>query len=159
MKIYIIGCTGSGKTTFAKHLSKRYNIPYYELDNVVFDDVNHRKRTESEIKELFDNILKEDSWIIEDVGRKIFEKGREESDQIYFLKLKKSELYFRVIRRYIRQVTNKEPYNYKPTLKGLKQMLSWTKNYDTEGKLKELETYKEKVKIIKKKEIRKDEKE
>ena len=43
-KIYIIGPVGSGKTTLAKCLSKKYNIPYYELDKVVHDDIKHCKR-------------------------------------------------------------------------------------------------------------------
>ncbi|WP_440338356.1 shikimate kinase [Lysinibacillus sphaericus] len=34
-KIHIIGSVGSGKTTLAKELSAKLNIPYYELDNVV----------------------------------------------------------------------------------------------------------------------------
>ena len=37
-KIYIIGPVGSGKTTFATKLSKLYNVPYYELDKVSWDD-------------------------------------------------------------------------------------------------------------------------
>ena len=47
MKIYIIGSPASGKTTLAKKLSKRYDIKYYELDCIVYDDENnHIKRTE-----------------------------------------------------------------------------------------------------------------
>ena len=53
-KIYIIGPVGSGKTTLAKSLSKKYNIDYYELDKVVFDDDNGNiKRTDEEITNLF----------------------------------------------------------------------------------------------------------
>jgi len=31
-KIYIVGMVASGKTTFAKNLSKEMGIPFYELD-------------------------------------------------------------------------------------------------------------------------------
>jgi adenylate kinase family enzyme len=34
-RIHIIGSVGSGKTTLARTLSSRLNIPFYELDNVV----------------------------------------------------------------------------------------------------------------------------
>ena len=39
-RIYIIGPVGSGKTTFATKLSQMYNIEYYELDKVSWDDEN-----------------------------------------------------------------------------------------------------------------------
>lgn len=37
-KIHIIGSVGSGKTTLARALSYQLNIPYYELDNVLFGE-------------------------------------------------------------------------------------------------------------------------
>ena len=37
-RIYIIGPVGSGKTTFAMKLSELYNIKFYELDKVSWDD-------------------------------------------------------------------------------------------------------------------------
>ena len=46
MKIYIICSTGAGKTTLAKILSRIYNIKYYELDKIVYDQKHlevHRK--------------------------------------------------------------------------------------------------------------------
>lgn len=64
-RIYIIGPVASGKTTLARTLSTRLNIKMYELDNIVFDGDN--KRSNEDIKTLFKNILKEKSWIIEDV--------------------------------------------------------------------------------------------
>jgi len=38
MKILIIGAVGTGKTTLAKKLSKKYNIKHYEIDSIVHDD-------------------------------------------------------------------------------------------------------------------------
>ena len=37
MKIDIIGSVASGKTTLAGKISQKYNVPYYEKDNVVWD--------------------------------------------------------------------------------------------------------------------------
>ena len=71
-RIYIIGPIGSGKTTFSKKLSLKYNIERYELDNISWDDENgHIKRNNEEITKLFGKILKKESWIIEDIGRDI----------------------------------------------------------------------------------------
>lgn len=58
MKIYIMGSTGSGKTTLSRRLSKKYNIDTYELDKIVYDDeCNHVKRTDKEIDKLFQKMI------------------------------------------------------------------------------------------------------
>ncbi|GGG18394.1 hypothetical protein GCM10007425_11070 [Lysinibacillus alkalisoli] len=47
-KIHIMGAIGSGKTTLAKRLHEQLNIPYFELDNIVWerldsDDIRRNK--------------------------------------------------------------------------------------------------------------------
>lgn len=151
MRIYIIGCPGTGKTTIAKHLNKKLRIKHYELDCVVYDDENnHRKRSDEEINDLFNSIIKKPNWIIEDVGRNRFKKGRELADKIYYIKLPKSEVNKRVIIRWLKQKFGKLQYNYPPTLKTLFEMLIWVKSYSKKEKiiLKELEEYKDKLRII-----------
>lgn len=34
-KVFILGIVASGKTTLEKKLSKKMNIPWYELDSIV----------------------------------------------------------------------------------------------------------------------------
>ncbi len=156
MKIYIMGPAGSGKSTLAKILSKKLNIKSYELDLLVFDDENgHIKRSDEEISILFHNILKEDFWIIEDVGRSKFLIGREEADRIYYLKLKKIEVYKRVILRWIKQRMGKLSYNYPPTFEQLMDMIKWTNSYFKKEKFKlnELQKYKDKVIYLNKKDL------
>lgn len=137
MKIYIIGPTGSGKTTLAKSLSQKYNIPYYELDLIIFDDEhNHVRRSDTLINDKFNNILKKENWIIEDVGRKIFIKGLDESDKIYYINIPRFIVYSRVIKRWFKQKIGKEKYNYPPTLFQFFDMLKTTKGYYTKEKEK-----------------------
>ena len=153
MKIYIIGSPASGKTTLAKKLSKRYDIKYYELDCIVYDDENnHIKRTEEEIRKKFNEILKEESFILEDVGRSKFKKGREVADVIYYIKLSKLEIYKRLIKRWINQRKGIESYNYPPTIYQLYGMFKDVKNYQKVEKqrVKELEIYKNKVEFLNK---------
>ena len=65
MKILIIGTVGTGKTTLAKELSKKYNIKHYEIDSIVHDDENGgKKRTEKEQNEIIEAINKNRDWII-----------------------------------------------------------------------------------------------
>lgn len=148
MKIYIIGPSGSGKTTLSEYLSKKYNIKNYELDKLVYDDDNnHIKRSDKEIEALFNNILKQKSWIIEDVGRARFIKGRELADKIYYLKIPKKIVYKRVVKRWIKQRLGKERYNYPPTFYQLIDMIKVAINYfkKEETKLQSLDTYKDKI--------------
>lgn len=142
-KIYIIGAVGTGKTTLAKKMSEKYEIPMYQLDKVVWDDENGNvKRNDEEIQILFKEILDKDSWIIEDVGRKIFAEGVKQADIVYYIDLPSWVIYKRCISRWFKQKLGKEEYNYKPTLKGLIQMLKWA-NQDIKNKEEKLMHIKE----------------
>ena len=157
-KIYIIGPVGSGKTTLSKKLSNNYNIKRYELDKVVWDDDHGNiKRKDEEVLKLFDEILNNNSWIIEDVGRSIFLKGREQADIIYYIKLSRLKSYLRVTKRWIKQKLRIEVYNHPPTLKQLLYFLSTVNSYykKEKEKIKSLEKYKEKTIFINKRKINK----
>lgn len=72
-----------------RRLYRKYyliNIKKYELDKIVWNDDNGNiKRTDKEIIKLFDEIHNNESWIIEDVGKSKFIKGREQTDIIYYI--------------------------------------------------------------------------
>ena len=155
-KIYIIGPVGSGKTTFATKLSKLYNIEYYELDKVSWDDDNGNiKRTDEEAQRIFSKILSNDKWIIEDVGRDKFKQGRIEADIIYYIKLSRVKSYYRVTKRWIKQRLEKERYNYPPVFSQWLYYISTVNSYykKEKTKLKSLEKFKDKLKIVNNKEI------
>lgn len=63
-KIIIIGCCGSGKTTLAKDLAKKLDLPLIHLDKI-----NWHGNWQTISKEEFDSILQEevqkDKWIID----------------------------------------------------------------------------------------------
>ena len=155
-KIYIIGPVGSGKTTFATKLSKLYNIDYYELDKVSWDDDNGNiKRTDEEAQRIFSKILSNDKWVIEDVGRDKFKQGRIEADIIYYIKLSRVKSYYRVTKRWIKQRLGKERYNYPPVFSQWLYYISTVNSYykKEKTKLKSLEKFKDKLKIVNNKEI------
>lgn len=150
-KIYIVGPVGSGKTTLAKKLSQKYNIKNYELDKVIFDDDNgNTKRTDKEVKTLFNKIISKKSWIIEDVGRKIFIEGIKQADIVYYINLRPLTIYRRCITRWIKQKNGREPYNYKPTINSLIQMLKWAKKdlKNKNNKIEYIKTNAKQYKII-----------
>ena len=156
MRIYIMGSTGSGKSTLAKALSKKYNIDYYELDKLVYyrDDIT-KHRTDEEIKKDFDEILEKESFIIEDIGRKRFIKGRDVVDKIYYIRPSKMTIYKQMIKRWIKQRHGKEDYNVKPTIKNFFKNINDVRLYSKmeNDVLKQLEIYKEKVEFLSKRDI------
>ena len=156
-KIYIIGPVGSGKTTFGAKLSKKYNIKYYELDKVSWDDDHGNiKRSDEEAQKIFNDILKNKKWIIEDVGRDKFKEGRKQADIIYYIKLSRIKSYYRVSKRWIKQRLGKERYNAQPNFRQWLYYISTVNSYykKQKNKLKDLQEYKDKLKIINSKDVK-----
>ena len=152
-----MGPSGSGKTTISNKLAKKYHTKSYELDCVIYDDLdNHRKRTDKEIKTIFEEIINKNNWIIEDVGRDKFNKGLEYADKIYYIKIPKLLVYKRIITRWIKQRLGREKYNYPPTLFQFYDMLKTAKEYykNEYKKIEKLNKYKDKVEYLTYKKIK-----
>ena len=160
MKIHIIGCSGTGKTYFAKRLSNKYNIPHYDLDNIYWDNSSQKYGIKTKVEKrdkLLQNILEKDDWIIEGIYYKWLEQSFKNADIIYILDLPKYIYKFRIIKRFIKRKLKLETAK-KETLKSLLDLLKWTDKFQNED-MKEivrfLEKYKEKVYFVKsKKEIK-----
>ncbi|EMA6343002.1 DNA topology modulation protein FlaR [Bacillus cytotoxicus] len=117
-RIHIIGSVGSGKTTLAKEIYLKLDIPYYELDNVVwrrhkFGDI---RRTEQEREKYLNSIIQSESWIIEGVYNEDWVSNCFHSaDLIIFLDTRYSIRSYRIIKRFFKQRLRIEKSNYKPT--------------------------------------------
>lgn len=136
-------------------MKKKYNIKSYELDCIVYDDNGHIKRKDEEVEDIFNNIIGQDSWIIEDVGRSIFDKGLEYCDKIYYLKISKFIVYKNVIKRWLMQKVGKEKYNFPPTLYQFYDMLRIARLYfkHEKNKLEKIQKYEDKVIYLSNKEL------
>ena len=135
MKIHIIGCSGTGKTYLAKKLSNKYSIPHYDLDNIYWDNSFQKYGIKTEIEKrdkLLQDILEEDSWIIEGIYYKWLEQSFKNADIIYILDLPKYIYKFRIIKRFTKRKLKLET-SKKETLKSLLELLKWTDKFQNEN--------------------------
>lgn len=83
-KVIIIGCSGSGKSTFARKLSEKTHLPLYYLDMIW-----HKSDKTNISSEEFDKKLKEivskDKWIIDGNYLRTLELRLKNCDTIFFL--------------------------------------------------------------------------
>ncbi len=85
-KVIVIGCPGSGKTTFAEKLSKSTGIPLYYLDAIWHKpDKTHISR--EEFDERISEIFKETEWIIDGNYKRTIEMRLKECDTVFLFDL------------------------------------------------------------------------
>lgn len=137
-KIHIIGSVGSGKTTLARELSSKLNIPFYELDNVVWKrHVEHVdiRRTEKEREEYLNTLISSGTWIVEGVHNEEWVSNSfRNAEMIIFLDTNYSVRIYRIIKRFLLQRLRLEKSNYKPTLKIFFKMFKWNRYFEEVGK-------------------------
>ena len=150
MKIHIIGCSGTGKTYFAKKLSDKYNIPHFDLDDIQWDNNSEGygvKMPTDKRGELLKQILDNDSWIIEGVYYAWVLECFEQADKIYVLNIPQHIYKSRIVIRFIKRKLGLEK-GKKENFKSLYNLLKWTNQFQNKN-LKEitkiLEKYDSKV--------------
>lgn len=85
-KVIIIGCPGSGKTTFAKSLNKITELPLYHLDAIWHKpDKTHISRTDFDkaISEIFNT----SEWIIDGNYNRTIEIRLQQCDTVFLFDL------------------------------------------------------------------------
>ena len=150
MKILIIGIVASGKTTLAKTLSRESGICHYEIDSIVHDDLNNRKRSIDEQLEIINHINKNKDWIIEGTFRKNLDVLLELADKIIFIDIDIKIRKRRIISRYIKQKLRIEKCNYKPSLEMVKDMFKWTNDFENDKEVffKRITKYQDKLIVL-----------
>ncbi|WP_407639518.1 AAA family ATPase [Bacillus gaemokensis] len=135
-KIHIIGSVGSGKTTLARVLSSQLNIPYYELDNVVWRRTQNgdvRNTTEERDEKLY-NIVHSNTWIVEGAHHTWVSQSFQNANVIIFLDVSVSKRMIRIIKRFTLQLLRLEKANYKPTFEMFMKMFKWTNDFERSSK-------------------------
>ncbi len=131
-KVLIIGIVASGKTTLATRLSKKINVPWYELDSIVHHQAatGRFKRTADEQVEVIMDIDKNGTWIFEGTDRESYRCLYEMADTIIFLDTPLWKRRIRILTRFLKQKLGIEKCHYKPDFMMLKMMYKWTRDFE-----------------------------
>ncbi|WP_168124047.1 hypothetical protein [Paenibacillus sp. HB172176] len=144
MRIRIIGSCGSGKSTLARQLSEMYEIPYYEIDNIIWDrSADNLKFSEELRNATFKSIIDSTSWIVEGVQYKDWTlKSIENADAVFILNPNVFRRDYRIIKRFILSRTGIRPWNYKQSVRNLcAMMIRWNHQYDIERVIEIVRNY------------------
>lgn len=131
-KVRIVGIVASGKTTLARQLSAHTGIDWHELDEIVHARIaqGSRKRTTEEQMDAIRVIDHTGAWIFEGTDRDSHADLYEMADLIIFLDPPLWQRRIRIVKRWIRQNTGREPAPYKPDFAMLLAMFRWTNEFE-----------------------------
>lgn len=83
-KIIVIGCPGAGKSTFARALRDKTNLPLYYLD-MLWHKPDKTNISRQEFDQKLDEILRLDKWIIDGNYGRTLEVRLKECDTVFLL--------------------------------------------------------------------------
>lgn len=83
-RILVIGCPGAGKSTFARALRDRLNLPLYHLD-MLFWNADKTTVSRDEFDRKLAKILQKDEWIVDGNYNRTLETRLKRCDTVFFL--------------------------------------------------------------------------
>lgn len=83
-KVIIIGSAGAGKSTFARKLRDKTNLPLYYLD-MIWHKPDRTNISENEFDAILNNIVTKDRWIIDGNYQRTLEMRLKKCDTVFLL--------------------------------------------------------------------------
>lgn len=99
-KIMIIGSGGAGKSTLARKLGDRLNLPVFHLDAYMWKP-NWTLSTREEQKDIQTELMANTAWIIDGNYSGTMDVRIDQADTIIFLDISRRICLYRVIKRYL----------------------------------------------------------
>ena len=131
MRINVMGTSGSGKTSVARRIAKKLNIPYVELDEL-FWKPNWTESTDEEFFPKLEEALSVDGWVLDGNYTRTIPIKWKRCRMVVYLDLPFHIVLYRIIKRsLIRGFKNEELWagNKETVLKHLftrDSMILWT---------------------------------
>ena len=100
-RIVIIGSNGAGKSTFARQLSEKLNIPATHLDQLYWCG-NWQVVPHDVFLERVEQVMQAPSWIIDGNNLRSLDKRLEKADTLFWLELPPALCVWNVIKRELR---------------------------------------------------------
>lgn len=142
MKIMIFGRPGSGKSTFALHLSRQLNVPVYHLDKIFYVN-NWIERNYQEFLNMQQDLITKDHWIIDGNATKSLELRYAQADLVIYFLMPRLTCLWRILKRKLfkdPQIDDRAP-NCPERIMNLKFLIyTWTFNKRVQKQIMELQS-------------------
>ena len=102
-RINVVGVSGSGKTTTAKHIAERLQIPHFGLDALHWGP-NWTEPPIDKFREIVSDSLMASSWVVDGNYGKVRDIVWPQADTIVWLDYSLSTIMWQLIKRTIRRV-------------------------------------------------------
>jgi adenylate kinase family enzyme len=99
-KVLILGCSGSGKSTFSNQLSKVENLPVIHLDSLYWKP-GWIASTEIEWNQIIEEIVRKDKYIMDGNYSQTLTIRMKDADTIFFFDFSRYLCIYRAIKRRI----------------------------------------------------------
>ena len=131
-RIHILGGSNAGKTTIAKALASRLDIPAIGLDDLHWDNSGGYlgiRRDADEKQRMLSEILQREAWILEGVYYRWLAQAFEQADLIVMLTIPTWKRQARMLRRFARGKLSSGAVQ-DGNLRGLWESFRWNRRYD-----------------------------
>lgn len=108
-RIVVMGVSaGAGKSTFARKLGKKLNLPVYHLDAYYWQP-GWKEATPKEFRAVQENLVKKDKWIIEGNYTATADIRLSRADTLIYLEVPLAVCVYRVLKRWLTHIGKTRP--------------------------------------------------